>query len=311
MKRILGLGMAALLWSCSPDSGQGPFEQQATGFAALADTSTAPTARDSALATFPQDSGRCNYIEGEFNVPEAMEVIFGLYDREIECSRWVCKARELPSFAGKANQKGEVHTRAAGQFQFEQGGQKKAILLTATLSRDRAGWESCHACAPILGAAQFAEIDGAWFVEALKKDVTEIGSWGELPPSSLVQIGTDTWALAFDYGYTGQGTTLGGTMLVGFLDGAIKVVADIHTNYSNEGMFMEGEDDGFAYAYSSTISFQGGTEGAIKDMIVATTGRRPMDGLEGVGPVQRFQEQRTYVMKDDHYVLYDSVLIAN
>lgn len=269
------------------------------------------TPRDSALAAFPTDSTRCNYIEGEFNVPEAMEVIFGLYDREVECSRWICKARELPSFAGKASREGVVHTRAAGAFPFVADGQKKVILLTETLSRDRSGWESCHACAPILGAALFSQVDSAWFVEALQKNITEIGAWGELPARNLVKIGPETYAIALDYTYSGQGNTIGGTLLVAFGDGTIRQVADVHTRYSNEDMFLPGEDGGYAYSYTSTISFQEGSNTHINDLVVATTGRRPSDGMEGTGSIKPFQEQRVYVMHEGSYVLYDSVLIAN
>jgi|GEM_PF-3533202 len=303
--------MLLLLWGCQ--SGSEVDETSAPNASVLDQLQGEPqlTARDSAMEAFPVDSGRCQYIEGAFNVPDAMEIIFGLYDKNVECSKWICKPQELPAFASKASGKGVVHTRAAKQYDFVSDGVQKVVLLTATLSKDQNGWENCHACAPILGAAMFTRIDSAWFVEAIKKNITEVGAWGELPSNNLVKMGPDTYGVAFDYGYTGQGTTLGGTLLIAFGDGSIQQVADIHTTFSNEGMFMDGQQDDLAYGYESTISFQPGDNTEIFDLVVATTGTRPADGLDGTGPVRRFQEQRTYVLHGGSYVLYDSVMIRN
>ncbi|HEX2898462.1 MAG TPA: hypothetical protein VHS96_01970, partial [Bacteroidia bacterium] len=115
------------------------------------------------------DSSHRQYIEGAFTVPAAMEVIFGLYDKNIECSQWVCKPHEAKRFESKAGGKGLLHTRAAGTYPVETAQGKKMLLLTETLSREKDGWEDCHACSPILGAAMFQQIDGAWFIEALQK----------------------------------------------------------------------------------------------------------------------------------------------
>lgn len=281
-----------------------------TGFAALADTAMAPSRRDSAMARLAPDSSNCQYIEGEFNVPEAMELIYGLYDHDIECSKWICQARERVPFAEKRSRSGHLYTRAADQYVIREGRNGQVLLLTETLSRAGDGWEDCVGCAPILGAALFTAIDGAWFVESIKKDITQIGAWGKLPPSRLIAIGPQTWGLRFDYGYTAQGTQIGGVALMTTVDGQFRIIADVHTRYSNVEMFLEGEGEGFQYSYDSELSWVAGDNTEIHDMYVHTVGKRPVDGLDGSGRIKAFDETRIYTYKADQYVLYDSTAVT-
>lgn len=279
-----------------------------TRFAALADTATLPSPRDSALAVTRLDSGRCYYIEGAFSLPEAMELAFGSYDPVTESSKWTCKAKELATFSGKLGREGVAYSRAADQFALRIKGKTKMLVLTETLGRARGSWESCHACVPILGAAMFTQLDSAWFLETLKKDIVELGAWGRAPRAEVVQVGPDALGLRFNYGYTAQGTSIGGMMLIGIFDTQFKVMADVHTNFSNEEMFLEGEGEGFKYRYSADVQWIAEDERKVYDMLVHTTGRRPSDGLDGTGPIRPFSETRTYVYREDHYVLWDSIL---
>jgi hypothetical protein len=281
-----------------------------TGFAALADTATTPSPRDSALARLSADTSKCQYIEGEFNVPEAMELIFGLYDRDIECSKWICEVRERQPFAEKRSRNGYLYTRAADQYVIREGRNGQVLLLTETLSRGGDGWEDCVACAPILGAALFTSIDGAWFVESIKKDIAQIGAWGKLPPSELIAIGPQTWGLRFDYGYTAQGTQIGSMALMSTVDGQFQIIADVHTRFSNEEMFLEGEGEELKYSYNSELTWVAGDNTDIHDMYVYTVGRRPEDGMDGSGRIKPFAETRIYTYKTDQYVLYDSTSMA-
>jgi hypothetical protein len=307
---LLVATLYGVLASCSQRTIEERERVLPTGFAALADTASPPSRRDSALAQAPLDSNRCNYIEGAFNVPDAMELIYGLYDQDIECSKWLCHPRERRTFSEKQSRSGHLFTRAAGQYQIKEGGDQKILLLTETLARDRSGWEDCHACAPILGAAMFSQIDGAWFIETLKKDIAEIGAWGVLPPNKMIAIGPQDWGVRFDYDYTAQGTTIGGMALMAKVDGQFGIVADVHTKFSNEEMFLEGEGDDLKYHYDSELNWVAGDNTKIQDMHVHTTGKRPLDGLDGSGKIVRFDETRIYTFKSNQYVLYDSTLLA-
>lgn len=243
------------------------------------------------------------YIEGAFTVPAAMEVIYGLYDRNIECAKWVCKPQEARRFESKASQDGTLHTRAAGVYPIETPQSKKMLLLTETLSREKEGWEDCHACAPILGAAMFQEIDGAWFIEALQKDLGELGSWGQLPANRLTKLGPDLYGVLFNYGYTAQGVSQGGIHVMGLVQGQFHALLDVNTSYSNEGTFADPKVELHAYSYDSDISFEATLPDAPYLLTIIRQGRRPKDGMEGDGPVQNFSETLRYRLDGTRYVL--------
>jgi hypothetical protein len=249
------------------------------------------------------DSSHKQYIEGAFTVPAAMEVIFGLYDKNIECSQWVCKPHEAKRFESKAAGKGLLHTRPAGTYPLETSQGKKMLLLTETLSREKDGWEDCHACAPILGAAMFQQIDGAWFIEALQKDLGEMGSWGQLPANSLVKIGPDMYGVIFKDGYTAQGITEGQIEIMGLVDGKFQILLSENTSYNNEGMFADAKSEPRAFKYDTEISFQEKEPGAPFELTLFRKGTRPRDGHDGNGPIVKFAETLRYKIEKGKYVL--------
>jgi hypothetical protein len=262
-------------------------------------------AQDSAIVhsdTTTADSGIAQYIEGPFTVPAAMEVIFGLYDRDIECSKWLCKPDEAKRFESKASGDGTLFTRAAGTYPVQTAEGKKMLLITATLSREKEGWEDCHSCAPILGMAMFHEIDGAWFIETLTKDLGEIGSWGQLPDNKLIKIGPDQYGVLFNNVFNGQGISDARTVIVGMVEGEFHVLLDENTSYTNEGMFVDGKSDPDFYSFTSDLKFESKDPGKPYHLVLNTKGRRPVDGVEGNGPIQSFNETTRYALSGTKYV---------
>jgi hypothetical protein len=191
-----------------------------------------------------------------------------------------------------------LYTRASSVLEIKEGEDRRMMLITETLARGKEGWESCHACAPIVGAAMFMEVEGDWYIEALRKDLDEIGSWGEIPPQTLVQIGPQAWGARLDYGSTNQGITEEGTELIGIANDRFEVLADLETNFSNEGMFFDGADAKGAYAYSSKIKFEPGNNPEYWDMVVTTSGRKPVE--EG-GKIEKFKTVRRFTLKGTGY----------
>jgi hypothetical protein len=295
------------LTACIPQTGQTPdATDNGTGLAiAPTDSVDTVTALPSIVRTdsTKPDSGMRQYIEGAFTVPAAMEVIYGLFDKNIECSKWLCKPHEAKRFDSKSTDEGLLHTRAAGAYPIEAKDGKRMLLLTETLSREKEGWEDCHACAPILGAAMFQEIDGAWFIEALQKDLGELGSYGELPSNKLVSIGPDMYGVIFNEGYTAQGITEGGIVIIGMIEGTFQVLIDQNVSYSNEGMFGDAATEPLAYSYSSDITFESKTAGAPYELVLKRHGKRPKDGKEGTGPIAPFSETLRFKIAGNQYIL--------
>ncbi|MFN8395435.1 MAG: hypothetical protein U0176_12395 [Bacteroidia bacterium] len=300
---LLLIGSIALT-ACQPTTGNNSGEE---------DTDSIPVSPDSTAAqdTTPgivridssegDNAGR-KYIEGNFTVPAAMEVVYGLYDKNFECSKWVCKPHEARTFGSKAAGDGTIHTRPAGVYPFETSEGRKMLLLTETLSREKDDWEDCHVCAPILGAVQFQEIDGAWFIESLRKDLGELGSWGQLPANKLVKLGPDEYGVLFNYGYTAQGITEGGIRLIGPIEGQFEALLDLNTSFSNEASFADPKNEEGAYSYNSEINFEDETPGAPYTISITRHGTRPVDGLDGDGPIEKFSEKLKFVRKGNKYV---------
>ncbi len=290
--------LMVLLSGCIPQTGQNPeATDDSTGLAMAApDSIDSVGALPSIVRTdsTKPDSGVRQYIEGAFTVPAAMEVIYGLYDKNVECAKWLCKPHEAKRFESKATDDGLLHTRAAGAYPIEAADGKRMLLITETLSREKEDWEDCHACAPILGAAMFQEIDGAWFIEALQKDLGTIGSYGELPSNKLVSIGPDMYGVIFNYGYTAQGVTEGGVYIIGMVDGEFKNLLDENTSFSNEGMFGDPKTEPMAYSYTSELTFENTEPGKPYELVIKRHGKRPKDGMEGTGPIGNFSEVMRY-----------------
>ncbi len=299
--------LLATLTACLPQTGQNPSAtDDSTGLdMALNDTLDDGAEQPGIVRTdsTKPDSGIRQYIEGAFTVPAAMEVIYGLYDKNIECSKWLCKPHEARRFESKASDDGLLHTRAAGAYPFDAKDGRRMLLLTETLSREKEDWEGCHACAPILGAAMFQEIDGAWFIEALQKDLGEIGSYGELPSNKLVSIGPEMVGVLFNEGYTAQGITEGGIVLIGLIEGKFEVLIDQNTSFSNEGMFVDPKTEPRAYSYSSELNFETDEPGKPFTLVLQRKGRCPKDGKEGTGPIVNISETLRYRIVGTRYVL--------
>lgn len=247
-------------------------------------------------------------LPGNFTEESAMELVYGLYDRNIECSKWICTIQERPAFEGKISTSGHLFSRSAGFFPFKTKNGMGVFLITETLARSKEGWEECHACAPTLGVAEFSHEDNAWIVKNLKKDMNELGAWGHLPEANLVKIGKDRFGILFHDGYTNQGITSGNEVLVGVADEQFKILASFSTEYSNEGFFPAGLQDPGAYAYESQMSFVNGKNNDYYDIAILTSGTRPVTGNPEDDAISGFQETRKFVYNNGRYVLADSVV---
>lgn len=256
-------------------------------------------------------AGDPKYIEGEFTLEKAMEVVYGYYDKGMECSKWVCEVSEAEDFADKMDEEGNLYTKAAAQFTFETTEGKKAYLVTATAGRMGDGWETCHACAPVLGLAQFGEIDGNWYVEALRKNLGVVGAWGEIPENQLVQIGPNKYGIMFTYGYTSQGFHEGGIRLIGLANDKFEVLMDRQTTYSNEGYYYEDHQPELAYGYDTEFSFVKDENPDYYDLRLIAKGKKNLEGKDDGSDIALFEEEIIMIFENGKYLVADSSLKVN
>ncbi len=230
------------------------------------------------------------YIQGEFSIPKAMAVVYGLYDNNLECSKWMCLPSDEKAFGEVAGPNGEVFTRAVKVLEFEVEGTKNKFLITESPRRSEGGWESCHGCGVVMGAALFAEIEGDWFVQAFNRNLGYYGAFGELPAPTLFAFEKDNYGIRLDNGFTSQGITENQMTLIGLPEGKFSVLLDTLAGFSNEGMFFPGFHEEKAYTWTSEIRTPTLPGQAFPQLQLIQSGKRPSNPLNEDSPIRAFRD---------------------
>lgn len=297
---------ALAIWcSCQPSDYTGNLTDDSTQVHNKAEDTT------DLSGVLKMEDGTPRYVQGEWTEEKGMAVVYGLYDKGMECSKWVCLPSERKTLGDKIDPEGMLYTRASGHFEFKTAEGRKIMLVTETLERNAGGWEDCHACAPILGLATFGEIDGDWFVESLRRDLETIGSWGKLPPHELVQLGPDNFGVLFEPGYTQMGINETSFYLTGIVDGKFETLLDVESGYSNTGYYFEDFHPEKAYSFASTTQWVKGSNPQWYDLEIVTEGTRPLSGEEDGDDIRPFKETSVYKFGESNYVLADKVTDVN
>jgi hypothetical protein len=128
-----------------------------------------------------------------------MFLMYGGYDQAKKASPWIF---DVPSDDGPTQQ--TVYARVLKIVDFTQAGIEKRILITKTpLSEE--GWD-CHACAMQVGVSIFSRSGLNWKLDAVYKNATTGGGWGEISAPTLLKIGPERYALSFSDRDMGRGT---------------------------------------------------------------------------------------------------------
>ena len=128
------------------------------GAAIFLQSAGAPAAKAAASPSLPAD----------FSLPDAMKALYGNYDAAKKASTFRLTKKFPHTFFDKSG-KVEVHEfLAAGAMD---SGAMKVFVLTYAVPAAAPEF-SCHACAPVIGAAIFAKKNDAWTVESAEKSLT-------------------------------------------------------------------------------------------------------------------------------------------
>lgn len=202
-------------------------------------------------------------IQGEFNVPAALELLYGPYDEQSKTATWDDAAvpvdlpwrDNLQLSAGKP-----LSVTGVASFPFSEGGQQKKVLVTNAVP-DGGG---CHACTGLLGVTVFKHDGHAWKIESSNPYVASMGALGSVGSVfEWVPAGDDKYALIVSGGDMHQGyQTAYTTAFVRGKDGKfVKVVDDADTGAADsetvdvQTSFVKGKDPAhydikIAFSYS-------------------------------------------------------------
>ncbi len=150
--------------------------------------------------------------------------------------------------------------------------------------------ENCHACAPEVDAITYVRQPDGWTRESIVRDILQIGAWGQAPDiqtAEVLSLSPGHIALAIPTGFSNQGYTDEGVVLLGHAENSWAALGYLVTGGDNDGACAKPEDkeqfgSGPCYSYTSTYVPRLGTGQPYPDIIVTHTGtRRDPDGSDG------------------------------
>lgn len=242
----------------------------------------APAAKAAASPTLPAD----------FSLPEAMKALYGNYDAAKKTSTFRLTKKFPNTFFDKPG-KVEVHEfLAAGAMD---SGAIKVFVLTYAVPAAAPEF-SCHACAPVIGAAIFAKKGDAWAVESAEKAYDVLGNFGGPPQASVISVGPDRGAFELTPGNTNQGETEASTVILLPWKGEIREAFSAETESSVASDCGDGNE---CADKTGEVSFARGANLDYDDIVLTISGTETSAKTGKDVKVQRVQKWK---FSDGKYV---------
>lgn len=134
---------------------------------------------------------------------------------------------------------------------FSQNGKSKQMIVTQT--RDETS--DCHSCAPIIGVSVLDKSGNGWKVSEPFNYIERIGTWGQAPKPSIVEVGKENYGLIFNSGYSNMGMTTNTTSIIGKVNNKYKVLHDENDSYLDNLGSCGKEVKRDCYKYDSKLKF--------------------------------------------------------
>ena len=180
-----------------------------------------------------------------FDESEGMRSLFGHYEANSGSAKFTVPDNSAFDLNGSGFKAGdELVVRPFWKSTYEVDGVPKTVLLTYAVPFDP-DWKpivagdqpfSCHACAPLIGAAVFTWSDMKWKIETSQSFVIRDGAGG-LPPSAvrLIKIGPHRTGVELINVYEGQGTTTTSKQIIALSDSSISRALNLLVGEDNQG----------------------------------------------------------------------------
>ena len=219
-----------------------------------------------------------------FDESEGMRSLFGHYEANSGSAKFTVPDNSAFDLNGSGFKAGdELVVRPFWKSTYEVDGVPKTELLTYAVPFDP-DWKpivagdqpfSCHACAPLIGAAVFTWSDMKWKIETSQSFVIRDGAGG-LPPSAvrLIKIGPHRTGVELINVYEGQGTTTTSKQIIALSDSAISRALNLLVGEDNQGGcdLHQPSDEPSCYRYRKTITFRPGANADYYDIYAVLPG---------------------------------------
>jgi hypothetical protein len=228
-------------------------------------------------------------IPGNFNVPAALELLYGPYDENAKTASWqdAVIPADMPWRDNLQAAPGKVlFVSGVASFDFSEDGKPKKALVTSAVP-DGGG---CHACTGLLGVAVFVKDCDKWKIDSNHPYVASMGASGMVGDSfQWVASGDNSYALVVngDDGHQGY-QTVTTTVFVRAKDGTLRqAIDDGDTGVSDQETL------------AAQTSFVKGKDSAHYDVKVALTYQIPNQATYVADHVYQYVNGKYVAVKKD------------
>lgn len=218
-----------------------------------------------------------------FDIPAAMQSLFGNYDPKTDSSRYVIPQSTVYSIKGSGFEIGDdiLVSPLWASAAIEDGKQKVVLVTYAVPAKEGNSPNNfeCHLCAPLVGAAIFAKVDEKWGIESSRTVITQGGGYGA-PPSDIriIHIGPQRIGIEFTDGDLGQGITTSIKFILVPWKGQINEALRTVTENDNKEADCGSDTDSLpCYSNRKSIVFVRGTNPDYFDIAMKLSGTELMD----------------------------------
>lgn len=175
-------------------------------------------------------------------------------------------------------------------FRFRDKEHVAFLIKTQKVDRETGNPLDCHVCSVKLSAVVFQKIGADWIFLSKSKFFTEFGSWGDATLTEPVQIlndfATDAVGFLFDGGWSGQGYTDWGKVVMVYRGNRWHDLGFVQTGSDNSGACNESEKAKLAgdfkacWKYESSITLEKTTDASFPNIIVHRSGTMPNENYD-------------------------------
>lgn len=186
-----------------------------------------------------------------------MEEFYGPYDRSLTC--WIGKVGD----ERVCMRPHRLDTVAA-----ERGPLRFVVTAGHALTENN-GYSDCHACSGAVGLIVLGEAGGRLELVARNSLAEPAGAWGQAPGEDefrLRAIGDDVHGWTMETGWTGQGYTLGSTVVFGVSGDDVIELGTIPVHSDNAGTCGDGLAECFVHSYE--LVFDEGSGRRYRDIVL-------------------------------------------
>ena len=198
--------------------------------------------------------------------------------------------KEQFSYAAQVNT--QIVSKVSGWEQKPQ----KVLVLTRT------GPPACcdRSQLPVLGGALLSWENGAWQVGGYQKLIMPYGGFDRVEAREIVAIGPQKTTVVLGEQVLRNGVIQTWDLLLGEVDGHLKVIGRIETGADNKENCPPTAEDESCWSYSAAYEFVQGVNPDYDNIVIRTSGTKIVDGV-----LVSFEETAKLVFSNGEYRIVD------